>query len=163
MGIFEIIVISLSLLIMVVGLLGIVIPNLPGVVLIWTGVFFYGSLSKFEVFDKNYMLFVTSLALFAILIEAAETIWGKRKASPGLRGIIGAVIGGIIGGVSGSTVLMVIGSVVGAAFGVILSGRDPVFAVETKDYRIILFAGSTIIQIALGAVIIESFLVRVFT
>lgn len=163
MTLLEITIFITSLLIMTVGLLGIVIPNLPGMVLIWTGVFIYGSLTKFEILDKNYLLFVTSLSLFAILIEYVETIWGKKRVHHGIRGIIGAILGGIIGGTSGSITLLIIGTLAGAAFGVILSGRDPVFTVETRDYRIILYVGSTIINIAVGVTIIESFIIKVFS
>ncbi len=163
MALVEICVLTISLLIMLVGLMGIVVPNLPGIILIWTGVFFYGSLTKFEVLDKNYILFITSIALFAILVDYLQVIWGKKKINLGTRGIIGAVLGGIIGGTSGSTSMMIIGTIAGAAFGVILSGRDPVFSVETKDYKVILYLGTTIIKIAVGVAIIETFVVRIFS
>lgn len=163
MGMLEIIILSISIVVMVVGLLGIVIPNLPGVVLIWTGVFFYATLNKFENLDKNFLLFITSLVIFAILVDYAETIWGKKKLSHGIRGIVGAVLGGIIGGISGEITIMIVGTAVGATFGLILSGRDPAFMVETASYKIIMYTGSTIIKIAIGVTIIESFFVKVFT
>ncbi|MBU1148679.1 DUF456 family protein [Patescibacteria group bacterium] len=158
----EIAILIISLLVMFAGLLGIVIPNLPGIVLIWTGVFFYASTTKFAILDQEYILFITSLALFAILLDYAESILGSRKTNNGFRGIIGAVLGGIIGGTSGSMIMMVAGTVAGATFGVIVSGRDPIFSVETKDYKIIMHIGSTIIKIAVGVAIIESFVVKVF-
>lgn len=162
MGILEIIILVFTLLMMLIGLLGIVIPNLPGEILIWTGVFFYGTLTRFEVLDKNFILFVTSLTLLAILIEYTETIWGKKKINNGFRGLIGGILGGLIGGTSGNMTMMIIGTFLGAAFGLILSGRDPIFTVETKDFKVILYVGSTIIKIAIGVIIIESFVVKVF-
>jgi len=163
MTILEILVLAIALLVMIVGLLGIVIPNLPGVILVWTGVFFYGSLTQFELLDKDYILFITSLAMFAILVEYAETVWGRKKINHGIRGIIGAILGGIVGGVVGSNTMMIVGTIIGATFGIILSGRDPVITVEAKNYKVIIYIGSTIIQIAVGVAIIESFLVRVFS
>jgi len=162
MGMFEVIILLISVVVMIIGLLGIVIPNLPGVVLIWTGVFFYAALNKFESLDKNFLLFITSLVIFAILVDYAETIWGKKRLNHGMRGIVGAVLGGIVGSVSGEITMMIIGTIVGASFGLIISGRDPAFTVETADYKIILYTGSTIIKIAIGVTIIESFFVKVF-
>jgi len=157
----EIVILVIALAIMVVGLFGIVIPNLPGVILIWTGVFFYATLTKFERLDQDYILFITALCLFAILIDYAETIWGKKKIQHGLRGIVGAVLGGLIGSISGQISMMIVGTVLGAAFGLILSGRDPAFSVETSQYKVVLYVGSTIIKIAVGVTVIESFLVRI--
>lgn len=159
--VFDLVIFLITLFIMLIGLVGIVLPNLPGIVLIWTGVFFYGVMTKFAEVDDQFLIFITSLAFLAILLDYAENLWGSKRTRTSVRVIIGAILGGLIASLADSFPILLVGTFAGAIIGQMLSGRDPIFTVETGGYKIILFMGGTLIQVAVGVTIIELFLLRI--
>ena len=110
-------ILALSLLLMLVGLVGIVLPSIPGIILIWTAVFFYGVLTDFVKIDNEFIIFISSLAFLAILLDYAENLWGTHRARTSVRVIIGAVIGGLIASTSSNIPIMLLGTFAGAIVG----------------------------------------------
>lgn len=93
----EIIGFAVTLLVMVLGLVGAVLPGLPG-----TPVLFFAALVHRLVFPESGApwLVVVALGLLAVLslaVDYVATMYGARKLGATSRGMIGAIVGGIIG------------------------------------------------------------------
>ena len=161
---YELFIILVVLGMMLCGLVGIFLPYLPGVMLIWGGIFIYALIENFQRLDHSFVFFISLLAIFASGLDYIErTLYsrGVRQKSVGaaiLGGMIGVIVGSFLGGVYW---LFVVGFL-GALIGEVLSGRDSVFVLETNKYKIVSFLGATLFKITLASVMILLFLERVF-
>lgn len=110
---------------MLLGLIGAVVPGLPGVPLIFLAALVYAYLNDFVEVGG---WIIALLGLFAALALAADyvaTSYGARRFGASWAGTLGGAIGGIVGTVAG---LLFIG--VGAFFGLILGTIGGVFLGE---------------------------------
>lgn len=110
---------------MLLGLIGAVVPGLPGVPLIFLAALVYAYLDGFE---KIGGWIITLIGLFAALALAADyvaTSYGARRFGASWAGTLGGAVGGLAGTVVG---LLFIG--IGAFFGLILGTIGGVFLGE---------------------------------
>lgn len=110
---------------MLLGLIGAVVPGLPGVPLIFLAALVYAYLNGFAEIGG---WIIALLGLFAVLALAADyvaTSYGARRFGASWAGTLGGAIGGIVGTLSG---LLFLG--VGAFFGLILGTIGGVFLGE---------------------------------
>jgi uncharacterized protein YqgC (DUF456 family) len=114
-----------TLIAMFVGLVGSVLPALPGVTLIFISALVYAFFTGFEVVGG---LVLGLLALFAVLALVADfvgTSYGARRFGASNWGTAGGAIGGILGALVG---LLFLG--IGSLFGLILGSVGGVFLGE---------------------------------
>jgi uncharacterized protein YqgC (DUF456 family) len=114
-----------TLIAMFVGLVGSVLPALPGVTLIFISALVYAFFTGFEVVGG---LVLSLLALFAVLALVADfvgTSYGARRFGASNWGTAGGAIGGILGALVG---LLFLG--IGSLFGLILGSVGGVFLGE---------------------------------
>lgn len=113
---FQSILLAATLLGIIIGLFGIIIPIMPGSLLVFLSIFGYAHLNQWQ--DPQ---LATTIALLAIVaVTGTSDIWlpylGAAKASGSTRASIYGFVGGIIGMFFG----FILGSVVGYAAGVLL-------------------------------------------
>ena len=114
-----------TLIAMFAGLVGSVLPALPGVTLIFISALVYAFFTGFEVVGG---LVLGLLALFAVLALVADfvgTSYGARRFGASNWGTAGGAIGGILGALVG---LLFLG--IGSLFGLILGSVGGVFLGE---------------------------------
>lgn len=105
-----------ALLLMIVGTLGIVLPALPGVPLMFAGMVLAASIDDFQ---KIHWLTVTVLGILtaiAFVVDFAASALGAKRVGASARAIWGAVAGTIVGlffGIPG----LLFGPFVGAVIG----------------------------------------------
>ncbi len=110
---------------MLLGLVGAVVPGLPGVPLIFFSALVYAYLNGFEEIG-GWM--ISLLGLFAALALAADyvaTSYGARRFGASWAGTLGGAVGGLTGTVAG---MLFFG--IGAFFGLILGTIGGVFLGE---------------------------------
>lgn len=93
----QIIGLSLALLLMLIGLIGSVLPGLPGSPLVLVAAIghrlYFGAASA----SNTVLVVLVVLGLVSLLFDFAATALGAKKFGATWRGALGAVIGGIIG------------------------------------------------------------------
>jgi len=146
---------------MLVGLIGTVLPIIPGTVLILLAAFLYGLVEGFQVIGWP------TLALFLVLtvIATSADLWASSVGAK-VGGASGwSVIIGLIGGLIGFVVFNLLGAILGALLGVLLTE-----IVRLGDWRRALKAGSgwmlgwllsTVVQLGLGLVMVAVFIWQV--
>ncbi len=110
---------SLGWVLIVVGLLGSLIPVLPGPILILAGAFVIAAGDGFE---RIGWPILGVLVLFTALSWGAElviTTIFTRRAGATWRTVVGAIVGGLAGGVVLSAIFSVFGALFGAAIGAV--------------------------------------------
>jgi len=103
---------------MFVGLLGSVVPGLPGVTLIFLSALLYAILTDFAAVGAAILVILFILAALAFLADFVATSYGARRFGASNWGTVGGAIGGIVGALAG-LLLAGIGSLFGLIFGTI--------------------------------------------
>ena len=114
-----------TLLVMFLGLLGSVLPGLPGVPLIFAAVLVYAYVTGFEVVGALVLVLLGFFALLAFVADLLFTAYGARRFGASNWGTIGGAIGGLVGALLGALFFGV-----GALFGLLVGSVAGVFAGE---------------------------------
>jgi uncharacterized protein YqgC (DUF456 family) len=116
---------ALTMVLMLVGLVGSVVPGLPGVTLIFLSALLYAILTDFQTVGIAVIVILFILAALAFIIDFVATSYGARRFGASNWGTVGGAIGGIVGALAG---LLLAG--IGSLFGLITGTIAGVFIGE---------------------------------
>jgi uncharacterized protein len=116
---------ALTLVLMFAGLLGSVLPGLPGVTLIFLSALVYAIITDFRTVGVAILVVLFIFAAIAFLADFVATSYGARRFGASNWGTVGGAVGGIAGALIG---LLFLG--IGSLFGLILGTIAGVFLGE---------------------------------
>ncbi|QIN82613.1 DUF456 family protein [Rubrobacter tropicus] len=119
-----------TLIAMFVGLVGSVLPALPGVTLIFISALVYAYFTGFEAVGGWVIALLGLFAALALVADFIGTSYGARRFGASNWGTAGGAIGGILGALAG---LLFLG--IGSLFGLILGSVGGVFLGEYLKRR----------------------------
>lgn len=146
-----------ALVAMFIGLLGTVLPVLPGTILIFAAALIYALLEGFEIIGWPTLVV---LALLTLIATTAD-IWASSIGAKMGGASIWSLIVGMLGGIVGLAVFSIVGAILGAVLGVLLTE-----VIRVRDLKQALRAGSgwaigwvlsTILQLGIGLVMVAIF------
>jgi len=141
-----------------IGVVGIIVPILPGMLLVWLTVLGYAWVTDFQIITPWMLVFLTIVA-FA---TGTASIWLPYLGAKRLGAAKRSVFLGFIGGVIGTFIMPLIGTVIGYAIGVIvgelLKHRDLRLAIKTSIGGVAGWGISTIVELAGALTILLVFL-----
>jgi len=116
-----------SSLFIVVGLVGTLLPVIPGVVVTWVGILIF-KLWEPAAVSWTLVLVCAGLAIFAQILDFLASYYGARHFGATWRGGVGALIGAILGPFLLGALLtpiggLIVGPIVGAVVGELSAGR----------------------------------------
>jgi uncharacterized protein len=139
-----------AMIFVIVGLIGTVVPGIPGTILIFLGALLYAVLEGFQSVGWPTLLVLGLLTVAATTADVWATSVGAR-----LGGASGwSIVGGMVGGLVGLLVFTLPGAILGALLGVLA-----VEILRARDWRQALKAGggwavgwiiATILQVGIG-------------
>ena len=115
----------ITLIVMLAGLAGSVLPGLPGVPLIFISALVYAIVTDFEVVGGLTVALLGVFAAIALVLDFVATAYGARRFGASNWGTAGGAIGGIVGALIGAVFLGI-----GALFGLLLGTIGGVFLGE---------------------------------
>ena len=124
---FEIVLWFLAFVLTVAGFAGLVLPLLPGAVLLFAGLFAAAWAENFAYVGWGTLILLGLLAMSTYLLDFAATALGTDQFGGSKRAIAGASIGAVVGlffGILG----ILLGPFVGAVIGELTAQRDPLAA-----------------------------------
>ena len=168
---------ALTIVLMFVGLVGSVVPGLPGVTLIFLSALLYAILTNFQTVGTVVLVLLFVFAALAFITDFLATSYGARRFGASNWGTVGGAIGGILGALAGlllagigSLFGLIVGTIVGVFAGEYLRrerhGRPEGQEAEDADWRrasraaggvIVGYLASSIVQGVLGLVSIVVF------
>ncbi len=115
----------ITLVAMLVGLAGSVLPGLPGVPLIFLSALVYAIFTDFAYVGVLVIVLLGFFAAIAFIADFVATTYGARRFGASGWGTVGGAIGGIVGALAGALFFGI-----GALFGLILGTVGGVFLGE---------------------------------
>jgi hypothetical protein len=146
---------------MVVGLIGTVLPALPGVVLVLAGVIVGAWIDDFAKVPVWAVVLIAVLAVIAWVTDYVATLLGAKKAGASTLALIGAAVGTILGIFTGLIGLLFM-PLIGAAIGQYLSERDSKNAAKVGIATWLGLLVGTVLKIAIVFMMLGIFWVAYF-
>jgi len=115
---------------MLAGLVGAIVPLLPGAPLIFAGALLYAVSTDFTPVGVGRLAILAALGVLAWALEHVAGVVGTRSAGGGRGAVIGATLGLFVG-VMVAPMGLLLGPILGAIAGELLSGRAPKASVRT--------------------------------
>lgn len=110
---------------MIVGLLGSVLPGLPGVPVIFIAALVYAYFTDFANIGAGALVLLGVFAGLAMIADFLGTAYGARRFGASMYGTIGGAVGGVLGTLAGALLFGI-----GAILGLILGSIAGVFVGE---------------------------------
>ena len=109
---------SAAVFLMLVGLLGVILPVIPGLVLVWLGALIFALADKFSTITPLTFIGLSALAIIGISAE----IWMAQLGAKMGGATFKSQLVGLVGGVLGALLIPLIGSLLEALLGPVLGG-----------------------------------------
>lgn len=119
----EILLYALAALLVIVGLAGSILPALPGLPLVFAGLFLAAWTGDFAQVGWITLTVLGVLTVCAMVIDLLASLMGTRRVGASKLAVLGAAIGTLVGIAFGILGLLV-GPFAGALIGELLAGRD---------------------------------------
>lgn len=144
-----------------IGVLGTILPALPGAPLIWLGMLIYGFFVKFQ--NLTTMFFVgQGLAVVLIfLIDYLAGIWGAKRFGGSREAVWGSILGGLLGVLLLGPFGLIFGPFIGAVAGELYRRSALDKALEVGFGTLIGFLGGAVLKLAIEVVMIIWFFMTV--
>ncbi len=126
----DIIIITITALLILGGIIGSVVPIIPGPVLVLVGAVVYAWHTDFTVVSWTVLAVLAVLAILSQVLDYVASVFGAGKYGASKWGLAGAFIGGIVGIFFGGIIGIIIGPFIGAVVFELFHGKT--FAMSFK-------------------------------
>ncbi|MEO1956306.1 MAG: DUF456 domain-containing protein [Methylophilaceae bacterium] len=103
-------------LLVVVGFVGLLVPILPGIVFIFSGLLLAAWIDGFARVSEMTMIIIGTFSLIAWAVDFFASYFTAKKANASKLALYGVVIGALVG-ILGGVVGLIVGPVIGAVIG----------------------------------------------
>ena len=113
----------IAIILILVGLLGCILPIIPGPPLSFLGLLIL-HFTDFAEYTTNFLLILAFIAIIVTVLDYIVPIWGTKKFGGSKAGMWGATIGMIIGIIFLGPLGLILGPLVGAIIGESIKGAN---------------------------------------
>lgn len=147
----DIFLIILGIILLVTGIVGCIIPFLPGPPLVYASLILL-QLSTLKPFEPQFLIVWAVLTSAVLLADYFIPIWGTKKFGGTKGGTWGATIGLFIGMFVFPPFGIILGPFVGAFIGEMLNNQDTTKALKSAIGSFIGFVTGTLMKLGISAV-----------
>jgi uncharacterized protein YqgC (DUF456 family) len=160
----------LTMIIMLIGLAGTVLPMLPGLPIMWAGALIYALVTGFEEIGWVFLVVFGVLAVLVVfgvlaavttLLDYVANLYGAKKMGASGWGIFGALVGMLVGLFSAGLIGLLVGAFLGAILGELLGGKKSSQALKAGVGTFLGFLGGTFLKFVIGCIMMGAFLFEV--
>lgn len=156
----HIFILIICLLLILIGLLGCILPALPGVPLVFTGIYIYAWATGFTVISRKLIIVFLALTVFSVFIEYILTSIGLKKFGASKFGFLGAFLGAFAG-IFFSPWGLIIGPLCGAFLGEVIGGKSLKESLKSGSVAFLGFLGGSFLKIVISFSMISLFSFKV--
>ncbi len=106
-----------------IGFVGLLVPILPGIVFIFSGLLLAAWIDGFARVSEMTMIIIGTFSLIAWAVDFFASYFTAKKANASKLALYGVVIGALVG-ISGGVVGLIVGPVIGAVIGEFIARRN---------------------------------------
>lgn len=154
-------IIILTVILFIIGILGTLIPALPGVVLVYAGILIYAFADGFSSLQVSTVIYFGIVALIASAAQYLGSAWATKTAGGKQKAMLGTFIGAFLGTMVGPMGIFA-GAFAGALVGALVEGKTPERAARVALKSMIGIIGGSVIQFLLSLALIGAFILAVF-
>jgi len=151
----------LAIVLFIVGLLGTILPALPGAILIYGGMVLYGFMTQFSTLDGTFFLIQGLVFAFIFAVDYLAAAFGTKRYGGSKQAAWGAVIGTILGVIFMGPFGILLGPFLGAVAVELLRGTDIDKTIRIGFGTVIGLLGGTVIKIGVEIIMIIYFFIRI--
>jgi hypothetical protein len=137
-----------------IGIMGTILPALPGAPLIWLGMFIYGLMVKFTNLPWTFYLGQGIAVLLIFLLDYLAGVWGVRYYGGSKTAAWGSILGGILGIFVFGPFGLIVGPFIGAVGGELYHRRPLEKAFRVGFGTLLGFLGGTALKITIELIMI---------
>ena len=145
----------------VVGIMGCILPVLPGPPVSYAGLILLQLTSRHP-FTIVFLIMFATLTILVTILDYVIPVYGTKKLQGSKYGIWGSAVGLFIGLIFFSLPGIIIGPLLGAFLGELISGKKPDKAVRSSLGSLLGFLVGTAIKLIVSLVMAYYFIVNVF-
>lgn len=154
---------ALVWIVIVIGLIGTILPGLPGVGLIFLGILGHAWYFGFDEIGITTLVILGVVALLSFIFDILSGAFGAKYFGSTRAGVIGSIIGAIIGGIIFQLFGLLAGVFLGAVVGeLVFAKKDMHESFRAGMGSVIGFLGGTVLKLILGVILIVTFIVKVY-
>jgi|AntAceMinimDraft_16_1070373.scaffolds.fasta_scaffold07590_2 uncharacterized protein YqgC (DUF456 family) len=127
----------LGIVLLLLGLVGIVLPLLPGILLSWVGFFLYAQASHFEQISFGATMIFLGLSLVTTFLDYALPLIGAKRYKASKSGLFGAGLGSFLGVMFFGPMGIVLGPFLGVLLGEIYDKKNILKAIKPAKATIL--------------------------
>jgi uncharacterized protein YqgC (DUF456 family) len=146
MVVLDIFLVILGLCFLVCGLIGCIVPAMPGPPLSYVALLLL-QVTRFADFSVKFLLITAFVTVVVTIADYLIPVWGTKKWGGSRAGVFGSVIGLLIG-LFFSPVGIIVGPFVGAVVGELITGRNTNDALRSGFGSFVGFFFGTVMKIA---------------
>lgn len=157
----SIVLLAACLIIMAVGLVGSILPVIPGIPLIFLGYVLYGFFTSWQYFGAGTIIFWGVVTAVTFAMEYYAGVIGAKRSGSSILGIWGSFIGAVIGMIVFNLAGLIVGTFAGAVAGELLAGRPAGEALRSGKGALIGFFAGSLFKLVVGLVMMGTFVWQV--
>lgn len=143
-------------LLVIVGFVGLLVPILPGIVFIFSGLLLAAWLDDFSRVSEVTMMVIGLLSFMAWAIDFFASYFTAKKANASKLALFGVMIGALVG-ILGGVVGLIIGPVIGAVIGEFIARKNSGDAVRVGVAAGLGFLLALVVKLVLAIMITSIF------
>ena len=145
----------------IAGLIGTIVPILPGAILIYVGMLVYGFMTHFVTLNVEFFITQGLVLLLLFAIDYIASAIGTRRFGGSKQAAWGAVIGTVIGVFIFGPLGIVLGPFLGAVIAELLRRTEINQAIRVGFGTLIGILGGTLLKIFIEIIMILYFFVKI--
>ncbi len=157
----DILWVIIGLIVLIVGIIGCVLPVLPGQILSW-GSLLILQLQKDPPFTAKFLFVWALITAGVTLLDYFVPIWGTKKLGGSKSGMWGAMFGLIIGIFFFPPLGLIIGPFIGAVIGELVTGKDSNTAIRSGLGSFLGFLAGTMMKLVISFIMGYYFIINAF-
>lgn len=143
----------------VIGLIGVFIPMLPGVGLVFLGILIYAVATNFASVSTTTIAIFGVVTILAWLAEYLGAVIGVKVGGGGKFAMLGLIIGALLGLISAGPVGILVGMLLGSFLGATYEGSSTNKAGQAALFSVLGLLGAKALQLLLAMGIIIAFFI----
>ncbi|AFV01749.1 hypothetical protein UNSWDHB_2845 [Dehalobacter sp. UNSWDHB] len=158
----DMIALIIAVVLFIAGIVGTVLPVLPGVILIYAGMLAYGFMTGFATLNAYFFILQALVVILLFFVDYFASAIGTKRFGGSKQAAWGAVIGTILGLIVLGPLGIILGPFLGAIAAELIRGTELKKTIQIGLGTLLGVLGGTAVKIGAEIIMIVYFFVRIY-